>query len=322
MDSEIFVGIDVSKVQLDVCIFPEKVTFSVENTAEGWGQLHDRLKEAGNVAGIVAEATGGLELPMAAALASQGLPVAIINPRQARDFAKATGHLAKTDALDSHVLAHFAAALRPPVRPLRDAEAQKLSALVTRRQQLIGMLVAEQNRRATERVGEVKQRIEAHIKWLRDEIEQSDKDLDSAIKSSDVWKAKVDLLRSMPGIGPVIARTLVANLPELGSLNRKQIAALVGVAPLNCDSGTHRGTRFVWGGRAAVRAVLYMGALVASRRNPVIKAFYEELVNRGKKKKVALVACMRKLLTTLNAMVKSNQTWCFNPVECPAGIDP
>jgi transposase len=315
MDSEFFVGIDVSKARLDVCILPQEDLFWVENTVEGCEQLHEKLKEIGAVACIVAEATGGLELPMAAGLACRGFPVSIINPRQARDFAKATGRLAKTDTLDSRILAHFASAIRPAPRPLRDAEAQKLSALVGRRQQLIGMLTAELNRRASERVAEVKERIEAHIKWLRDEIKQSDKDLDSAIKSSEIWKAKVDLLRSMPGIGPVIARTLVANLPELGTLNRKQVAALVGVAPLNCDSGSRRGTRFVWGGRAAVRAALYMGALVASRRNPIIKAFYEELVSRGKKKKVALVACMRKLLTTLNAMAKSNQIWRLNTVE-------
>ena len=236
------------------------------------------------------------------------MPVVVVNPRQVRDFAKATGQLAKTDALDAQTLAHFAEAVHPPVRPLRDADTQELNAMTTRRSQLMTMLVAEKNRlgRAT---GAVSPRVQAHITWLEQEIKDLDKDLRRTLRQSPVWREKDDLLRSVPGVGEQLSLSLLAYLPELGTLDRKQIAALVGVAPLNRDSGTMRGKRTVWGGRARVRAVLYMGALVASRFNPVIRTFYQRLLVAGKPKKLALTACMRKLLTMLNAILKTGQYW-------------
>ena len=243
-----------------------------------------------------------------AALAAAALPVVVVNPRQVRDFAKATGRLAKTDALDAQVLAHFAEAVRPPVRPLRDADTQELNSLTTRRNQVMTMMVAERNRlgRAT---GAVRPRIEAHLNWLRQELDGLDQEPRDLLRRSPVWREKDDLLRSVPGVGQQVSLTLLAYLPELGTLDRRQIAALVGVAPINRDSGAVRGKRTVWGGRARVRAVLYMGALVASRYNPVIRALYQRLVSAGKPKKVALTACMRKLLTIVNAMVKTGQHW-------------
>lgn len=257
---------------------------------------------------IVLEATGGLERPATAALATAGLPVVIVNPRQARDFARATGQLAKTDALDARALAHVADVIRPTPRPLPDAQTQELRALLGRRQQLIGMRTAEQNRLAgtSERLT---QDIEAHIAWLNARIALLDGDLETLLRASPLWRANDDLLQSVPGIGPVCARTLLLELPELGPLTRQQIAALVGVAPLNCDSGTLRGRRMIWGGRARVRTVLYMGTLVATRYNPRIQAFYERLLAAGKAKKVALTACMHKLLTILNAMLTHRTPW-------------
>ena len=263
---------------------------------------------------IVLEATDGLERIATAALATAGLPGVIVHPRQARAFARATGQLAKTDALDARALAHFADVIRPTPRPLPDAQTQALRALLGRRQHLIGMRTAEQNRLAgtSERLP---QDIEAHIAWLNARIATLDDDLETMLRASPLWRANDDLLQSVPGIGPVCARTLLLELPELGTLTRQQIAALVGVAPLNCDSGTLRGRRTIWGGRAQVRTVLYMGTLVATRYNPRIKAFYERLLAAGKVKKVALTACMRKLLTMLNAMLKHRTAWQAQEVQ-------
>jgi transposase len=257
---------------------------------------------------VVLEATGGLEVPLTGALAAARLPVVVVNPRQVRDFAKATGQLAKTDAIDAQVLARFAEAIRPAPRPLPDEQTQALAALVTRRQQLIDMLIAEKNRLASARPS-IRKNLRAHIAWLERAVQQADTDLAEAIRQSPLWREKDELLRSVPGIGPVLTTTLLANLPELGTLTQKQIAALVGVAPLNRDSGTLRGRRTVWGGRAHVRTVLYMAAIVATRFNPVIRAFYHRLCAVGKAKKVALVACMRKLLIIVNAMLKHRSSW-------------
>ena len=302
----VFVGIDVSKAQLDVAVRPEG-HFSVVNDEHGLAQLLGQLRAITPTL-VVLEATGGMELPLTSALALAGLPVVVVNPRQVRDFAKATGQLAKTDAIDAQVLARFAEAIRPEPRPLPDEQTQALAALVTRRHQLIEMLTAEKNRLASARPA-IRQNLRAHIAWLERALQQADTDLAEAIRQSPVWREKDELLRSVPGIGPVLTTTLLANLPELGTLTHKQIAALVGVAPLNRDSGTLRGRRTVWGGRAHVRTALYMATIVATRFNPVIRAFYQRLCAAGKAKKVALVACMRKLLTIVNAMLKHRSPW-------------
>ena len=257
---------------------------------------------------VLLEATGGLELPLVAALAAASLPVVVVNPRQVRDFARATGKLAKTDSIDAAVLAHFAEAVRPPVRPLRDAETQILNSMVARRHQVMTMLVSEKNRLRTA-ISPVLPRIEAHIAWLEQELGDLDQGLRQTLRQSSVWREKDDLLRTVPGVGEQVSLTLLAYLPELGTLDRRQIAALVGVAPFNRDSGMMRGRRTVWGGRAQVRATLYMGTLVASRHNPLIRTFYQRLLTAGKPKKVALVACMRKLLTILNSMIKHHSPW-------------
>ena len=302
----VFVGIDVSKEQLDIAFRPGGIR-SVPNEEVGFAQLLACLKAVPPTL-VVLEATGGIELPLTSALALAGLPVVVVNPRQVRDFAKATGQLAKTDAIDAQVLARFAEAIRPEPRPLPDEQTQALAALVTRRQQLIEMLTAEKNRLASARPA-IRKNLRAHIAWLERALHQADTDLAEAIRQSPVWREKDELLRSVPGIGPVLTTTLLANLPELGTLTHKQIAALVGVAPLNRDSGTLRGRRTVWGGRAHVRTALYMAAIVATRFNPVIRAFYRRLCAAGKAKKVALVACMRKLLTIVNAMLKHRSPW-------------
>jgi len=302
-----FIGIDVSKARLDVAMRPSAEKLSVSNDEAGIQALVTRLSEI-KPALIVLEATGGLERSVSGALGSAQLPVVVVNPRQVRDFAKALGQLAKTDRIDAEVLAHFAEVIRPPLRPLPDKVSLELRALIARRRQLIEMMVAEKNRLSAASKA-VRKRIEAHIRWLETELDRADKDLDQSIRQSPIWQEHQDLLRSVPGIGPVVSRTLLAELPELGRLNRKQIAALVGIAPLNCDSGTFRGRRGIWGGRATVRAVLYMAALVASRRNSVIRNFYKRLRDKGKAPKVALVACMHKLLTILNAMIKHKTRW-------------
>jgi len=303
----IFVGIDVSKARLDVSIRPTGKRDSVVNDKVGIKALVKRLEEIRPTL-IVMEATGSMERQVSAALGGAGLPVVVVNPRQVRDFAKATGQLAKTDSIDALVLARFAEAVRPAVRPLPDEVTLELRALTSRRRQITEMIVAERNRIANASQA-VRKRIDAHIRWLEAELERADKDLDQSLRQSPIWRENEDLLRSVPSIGPVVSRTLLAELPELGKINRKQIAALVGIAPLNRDSGTFRGRRGIWGGRATVRAALYMAALVASRRNAVIRAFYKRLRDGGKAPKVALVACMRKLLTILNAMIKHKTRW-------------
>lgn len=257
---------------------------------------------------VVLEATGGLQIPAVAALAAAGLRTVVVNPRQVRQFAGATGRLAKTDAIDAQVLAQFGEAVRPEVRPLPDADSQELSALVNRRRQLIEMLTAEKNRLRLA-AKKVRPNIEAHIRWLEGELLDLEGGLGDAIRSSPVWRERDNLLRSVPGVGPVLSSVLLAELPELGRLNRKEIAALAGVAPLNRDSGQFRGRRTVWGGRSHVRTALYMATLVASRYNPTIKSFYQRLLSVGKPKKVALTACMRKLLTILNAMMRHQAPW-------------
>jgi len=305
--SNVYVGIDVAKERLDVAQRPSLEGWRVANDERGIAELVARLVQL-KPALVVLEATGGMELPLVGALAAAGLPVVVINPRQAREFARATGRLAKTDAIDAQVLAQFAEAVRPQLRPLPDAAAQELSALMTRRRQLIEMLTAEKNRlRAAARA--VRPDIQEHIHWLERRLADLDGDLSQTIRSSDIWREKDDLLQSAPGVGPVVSTTLLADLPELGTLNRKEIAALVGVAPLNRDSGTLRGRRTVWGGRSKVRAALYMATLVATQRNPVIRTFYQRLLSAGKPKKVALTACMRKLLTILNAILRSRTPW-------------
>ena len=309
-----FVGIDVSKAQLDVAVRPTGKRWTLPYDQTGIEGLIPQIVDL-EPALVLLEATGGLELPLVAALAAlaalaaAALPVAVVNPRQVRDFAKATGTLAKTDTLDAGVLAHFADAVRPEVRPLKDAETQVLNSLTARRHQVMTMLVSEKNRLGTA-IGAVSPRIEAHIAWLEQELSDLDKGLRQTLRRSPVWREKDDLLRTVPGVGEQLSLTLLANLPELGTLNRRQIAALVGVAPYNRDSGTLRGKRAVWGGRSRVRAVLYMGALVASRHNPAIRDFYQRLLAAGKPKKVALVASMRKLLVILNGMLKHGSPWC------------
>ncbi len=303
-----FVGIDVSKAQLDVAVRPTGKRWTLPYDQTGIEGLIPQIVDL-EPALVLLEATGGLELPLVAALAAAALPVVVVNPRQVRDFAKATGTLAKTDTLDAGVLAHFADAVRPEVRPLKDAETQVLNSLTARRRQVMSMLVSEKNRLGTA-IGAVSPRIEAHIAWLEQELNDLDKGLRQTLRRSPVWREKDDLLRTVPGVGEQISLTLLAHLPELGTLNRRQIAALVGVAPYNRDSGTLRGKRAVWGGRSRVRAVLYMGALVASRHNPAIRDFYQRLLAAGKPKKVALVASMRKLLVILNGMLKHGSPWC------------
>ena len=305
--STIFVGIDVAKDRLDLAWRPTGERWTAPNTERGIRAICRRLRTPGPTL-IVLEATGGLELPLTGALAAAGLPVVVVNPRQIRDFAKATGRLAKTDALDAAVLAQFAEAVRPEPRPLPDAATQALSALLLRRRQLIGMRTAEQNRLGSA-PAPMRKGIRAHLTWLAGRLADLDEELARTIRESPLWREKDDLLQSTPGVGPVLARTLLASLPELGTLTRQQIAALVGVAPLNRDSGRFRGSRRVWGGRAHVRAALYMGTLVATRFNPVIRLFYQRLCAAGKAKKVALTACMRKLLTMLNAMLKHQTPW-------------
>ena len=311
--SDSYVGIDVAKAELVVAVRPGDERWAVANDERGVRTLVERLKRDAPAL-VVLEATGGYELAAAAALAAAGLPVVVANPRQVRDFAKATGQLAKTDRVDAGVLALFAERVRPEVRPLPDEAAQELDALLGRRRQLLEMLTAEKNRLGQAQ-GQgrgrrpVKKSLKAHIEFLERELRVADTELGQMVRESPAWREKDELYRSVPGVGPVLARTLLAELPELGRLTRRQIAKLAGVAPLARDSGTLRGRRFVHGGRAPVRAVLYMAALVATRRNPAIRAFYARLLAAGKPKKLALVACMRKLLTILNAMARTNARW-------------
>jgi transposase len=307
MATEIFIGIDVARDSLEVATRPTGDCWQVGNDTTGISALVARLRAFKPVL-IVLEATGGLEVPLLAALGSVGLPVVAVNPRQVRDFAKATGRLAKTDALDAQVLAHFADAVRPAVRPLPDAATRALSALVARRRQLVEMLTAEENRR-TSASSALREDIQEHIAWLRKRLRGIDTELRQALRTSPIWREQEDLLRSVPCIGPVVSTTLLADLPELGVLGHKQLGALVGLAPLNRDSGTLRGKRTIWGGRSTVRAALYMAALVGTRSNPVLKALYTRLLAAGKTKKLALTACMHKLLTILNALLKHHTPW-------------
>lgn len=311
--SGLVIGIDVAKAALVVAHGAAGAVTTIANDEAAVRRLATELQVV-TPALIVLEATGGYELLCVAALAAAGLPVVVVNPRQVRDFAKATGQLAKTDCIDARVLALFGERVQPPVRALVDDEARELDALLTRRRQLLEMRQAERNRLQQvlgqgRRQRAVKQSLKKHIAYLERELAMTDSDLGTMIRESPVWREKDDLLQSVPGVGPVVAQTLLAELPELGTLDRRAIAKLVGVAPLNRDSGTWRGARTIHSGRATVRAVVYMAALVATRRNPVIKAFYQRLLAVGKPKKVALVACMRKLLTILNHLVRTGQRW-------------
>src|SRR6202158_5022220 len=300
-----FVGIDVAKVALDVFIGSAGGAFSVANDEVGIRELLRQMKPADFV---IVEATGGLETPVASALAAAGIAVAIVNPRQVRDFARATGRLAKTDRLDAEVLARFGEAIRPEARPLANEQAQALEALVTRRRQLVEMLTAEKNRRA--RAPKILHRsIDEHIRWLEKRLAGFDDELAEMIRDTPLWRERDELLRSVPGVGKVLSSTLLAHLPELGALNRKQIAALAGLAPFNRDSGSLHGSRCIWGGRAQVRRGLYLAVVPAGPPHPVIKKFYTPLPARGKYPKSALTACMRKLLVILNAMLHNKTHW-------------
>jgi transposase len=303
----VFIGIDVSKAHLDVAVRPLGEIWQVDNTLEGISQLVEKVRQFSPVV-IILEATGGYETSSATALAMAGLPVAVINPRQARDFAKSLGRLAKTDRIDAAMLAQFGEAVRPEPRQLSDEQTVHLRALMVRRRQLLEMIVAEKNRVALSHAT-VRPHLIEHIDWLENELNEIDKDLRDQLQTSPIWREKDDLLRSVPGVGAVTSTTLLAELPELGLLNRKKIAALVGVAPYNCDSGKMHGKRAIWGGRAAVRTALYMATLSATRYNSVIRAHYNHLKHEGKSSKVALVACMRKLLTILNAIIHSGCAW-------------
>lgn len=306
----IHVGIDVAKDRLTVVLRPTGESLELENGDRDLRKLVRRLREE-DLDLVVLEATGGLEQPAAAALALAGLPVAIVNPRQVRDFAKAVGRLAKTDRIDAAVLAHFAEAVKPEPRPLADDQARELSAIVLRRRQLLAMITAEANRAGTAPKA-VKKRIGSHLRWLRKELDRLNTELAQVVRQSPIWREKDDLLRSVPGVGPVLSATLLAELPELGSLDRRSLAALVGIAPLNRDSGSLHGIRTTWSGRSGVRTTLYMATLSATSHNPAIREFYRRLVAAGKPKKVALTACMRKLLTILNAMIKYRSPWSSN----------
>lgn len=301
-----WIGIDVSKGRLDLAAVPSGERLSVpaddlQRLVSWVGKRRPQL--------IVLEATGGYERDAVAALAAKGWAIAVVNPRQVRDFARATGRLAKTDAIDADVLARFADAVRPEPRQLRDEQTQALRDIVVRRRQLLDMRKAEKNRLEITVSPAVRAGVERHLAWLDSEIAQTDDDLDHQIRQSPSWRADENLLTSMPGVGPVLARTVIAELPELGRLNRRQIAALVGVAPFNRDSGKMRGTRTTWGGRSSVRQVLYMATLSGVRFNPVLKEAYDRLRKAGKPPKVALVACMRRLIVTLNAMLHTRQSW-------------
>lgn len=306
-NSSVSIGIDVSKAVLDIGVLPSGETWSTANKNGDIASLVKKLCKLRPKI-IVVEPTAGLERTVVSALAEAELPVAVVNPRQVRDFARATGILAKTDKLDAQVLAHFGQAVAPEVRPLKDDETQALTELITRRRQLADMLKTEKIRLHSAPVV-VRKDIKAHIAWLEKRLKSHDKDLDDMLRNSPIWREKDTLLQSVPGVGRMLSLSLLSMLPELGKLNRREIAALVGVAPFNCDSGTYRGKRRIWGGRHHVRTMLYMATLASTRHNPVIHDFYRRLRDNGKPTKVALTACMRKLLITLNAMMKSGHPW-------------
>jgi transposase len=304
----ITVGIDVSKDRLDVAVRPSGEVFVIERNAAGLDQLIVRLRELGPQI-VALEATGGYETIATAALASAGLPVVVVNPAQVRAFAKALGQRAKTDPIDAAVIAHFAEATKPEVRRLPDKATQMLADLIARRRQIVEMIVAERQRETRMTQRHLKASMARLIKILEKELSSLDGDIDDAVRGSPAWREKEDLLASVPGVGPVIARTLIAELPELGQLTRRQIAALAGLAPFTRQSGLWRGKSFIGGGRTAVRTALFMGAFVAMRFNPALKAFFDRLIAAGKPKMVALIAVARKLLTILNAMVRDNRRW-------------
>ena len=308
MGTDVFVGIDVSKDTLEVATTePQGERMNFAQTEDGLSLMADFIQSFTPCL-VVLEATGGLERAAVATLAARGLPVVVVNPRQVRDFAKSKGILAKTDKLDALVIAQFAQAIRPELRPLKTAEAQELEAILSRRRQIVQMLTAEKNRLHSA-PGWTRKDIRLHIAWLEKRLEKIEKDLGGMIRKSPVWQVRDELLRTVKGVGPVLSQSLLSDLPELGSLNRKKIAALVGVAPLNRDSGKFRGRRMVLGGRSQIRSVLYMATVAAIRSNPVISTFHERLVKAGKAPKVAITACMRKLLTILNAMMKNQTPW-------------
>jgi len=307
MNPEQFVGIDVSKSHLDVAVYPGGQHDRWDNDDSGIEKLIKFVKSL-PVALIVMESTGGYESLAASMLSANALPVVVVNPRLVRSFAKSTGKLAKTDQIDAHSIAHFASAVRPEQRQLKDEHVQLLAALNTRRRQIINMLVAEKNRLHTAPKANQKN-IRQHIKWLEKNLQQIDTDIQKQIRKSPIWRKDDDILQSYKGIGPVSSTTLLSDLPELGKLDSKKITALVGLAPFNCDSGQYRGRRRIWGGRSHVRKTLYMAAKSAKRFNPQIKAFYDRLRDAGKPHKVAMTACMRKMLVTLNAMLKNKTYW-------------
>ena len=305
---QVYIGIDVAKDRLDIHVRPSNDAFTVARDGEGMAGLIEQMKALAPAL-IVMEATGGFETVVAAALGGAQLPLAVVNPRQIRDFARAAGRLAKTDALDAAVIALFAERMRPEPRPLPDEQARFLSELVARRRQIIEMMTAERNRRRMLTRKRLLKSVDRLLAALQKELSDLEADLDDTIRGTPAWREAEDLLTSVPGVGDKLARTLIADLPELGSLSRRQIAALVGVAPINRDSGTMRGRRTTWAGRAKVRSMLYMAALVASRHNPTLKSFYQRLLQAGKAKKLALTAVMRKLLTILNAMIRDQIPW-------------
>lgn len=307
-NSDNFIGIDISKAELDVAIWGTGVFWHLSNNVKGRQDLIQRLKDLDPPL-IVVEASGGLEQPVVRELDQENLPVAVVNPTRVRNFARSTGQLAKTDRLDAKIIAQFAQAVRPKVRPMRTMQQEHLDALVTRRKQIVDTITAEKNRKSTAHPA-LQEQIQKHIDWLDEELKELDNEIDQLIQHNDEWREKAAILSSVPGVGPVTVSTLVAKLPELGARNRQQIAALVGVAPVNKDSGKKRGKRRVFAGRASVRRVLYMATLVATKFNPVIRTFYERLLAAGKEKKVALTACMRKLLVILNSMVRHKKPWC------------
>jgi len=304
---KIFVGIDVSKSNLDVAINPSGEILRLANDPTSIESVVKKLRPL-SPERIVVESTGGIEKPLVAALAEAQLNVAMVNPRRVRDYARAMGRLAKTDRIDCMVLAAFAANVDTRLTPLKTDEQQLMSALLARRRQLVQMLIEEKNRLASSPTT-LRKEIKAHIDYIEKRITRCDDDIDKLITNSELWRAKDELLQSVPGVGPVVSHTLLAGLPELGTIDRKKIGTLMGLAPLNCDSGKHRGKRHIAAGRATVRSVLYMGTLTAIRVNPVIKAFYDRLLAANKPKKVAIIACMHKLITILNAMLKSNSPW-------------
>ncbi len=307
MVNKVYVGIDVSKDKVDVALRPGEETWTVTQDEASLEELVMTIKDIKPEL-VVLEATGGYETRVAAMIAVAGIPVSVVNPRQVRDFAKSTGKLAKTDRLDAQAIAHFAEAIKPEVRYLADEESREIAAMMSRRRQLVEMMVAEKNRLHTCHPN-LTTEIKEHLEWMEQRLKALEEEIQKRIQKTDIWHKKDDLLRTVPGIGKVVSSTLLAELPELGKVNRKKIAALVGVAPLNRDSGKYKGRRGVWGGRAAVRSALYMATLSAIRFNPVIKTYYEKLLERGKLKSVALTACMHKLLTIINTMIAQSKPW-------------